>query len=372
MYPLRTSCRWSRTSSGRPGRAATRCASSPARCGSPRPRGRQATRGAHSGSAMPRRGRSTSCPWSRSATRSSHASSCAARAGCRSVRSRSRPISMPMRRCLPQTEKRRYWALRARSSSATATSTRRPKCGASKPPCSPLRTRSSTTRSSPGMKKGPHRAAPESACYRRFALLVCIDDVAAPVLRPSLLVVPLGARLLLAPAHRLDARVGHPEQPQRLAHPVGAPLPKRQVVFPAAALVAVALDPHRRLRVIAQVARVRLDHRPVLGLDLGLVEVVVHAALGQDAVRVVQRISRHAARAHRAGLRLLPRPCGGLRPRLRLFLGLLTRAGAEQQNRRCDNQSSNFHRAPPVRDALIKIKRPAPPPRPGSAGRLYF
>src|SRR5262249_57337021 len=51
---------------------------------------------------------------------------------------------------------------------------------------------------------------------------------------------------------------------------------------------------HARIGVVAQVARVRLDGRPELGLDVGAVEVVVDRALGGNALHVGLRACQRA------------------------------------------------------------------------------
>src|SRR5581483_4314407 len=149
---------------------------------------------------------------------------------------------------------------------------------------------------------------------------LAIDDVAAAVLLPGVLVVAGGARLLLAVAHGVHLRLAHAEDVHHLHHGVGAALAEGEVVLAAAALVGVALDPDLGLRVGAQVARVRLDDAAVPGADLVLVESVVDAALGGGALarrgvrgsgdargpgRARRRLRGRAARARgrrRAGL----------------------------------------------------------------------
>jgi hypothetical protein len=81
------------------------------------------------------------------------------------------------------------------------------------------------------------------------ALRSGVHQVAASVLRVNLLVVANGFRFLRSEAHRFNLAGGHAEQCQRALHRISAPLPQRQIVLPAAALVAVAFDPNLQFSV---------------------------------------------------------------------------------------------------------------------------
>jgi hypothetical protein len=125
--------------------------------------------------------------------------------------------------------------------------------------------------------------------------------------------------LLGAEAHRFDLPRGHAEQRQRALDRIRPALAERQVVLAAAALVAVALDPDLEFLVFQQELGVRLHDRLELVADVVHVEVVVDAALGQRARRVLELRSRvgerflaHTGRGQRLDHRLLRRAPRGL------------------------------------------------------------
>src|SRR6185503_20107695 len=126
---------------------------------------------------------------------------------------------------------------------------------------------------------GARRAAARATQARPASFAAPVDEVAAAVLGPGRFVVPDRPGLLLAEAHRLDLLILGAREAHHLARVFRASLAERQVVLAAAALVAVALDREPCARVLAQIARVRLDRGPELGLDLVAVEVVVDRAL---------------------------------------------------------------------------------------------
>src|SRR6266542_6860987 len=117
-------------------------------------------------------------------------------------------------------------------------------------------------------------------------LLAGVDDVVASILGPGRLVVTRVLRFLLAEAHGLDLRVGRAVEQHHALDGVSAALAERDVVFPAAALVGVALDRHARRAGGLQILRVRLDQRLVFVLDRVAVIVEVHAALGEHVARI--------------------------------------------------------------------------------------
>src|SRR4029077_3684822 len=91
--------------------------------------------------------------------------------------------------------------------------------------------------------------APGWSCLSVFP---AVEHVAAAVLRPACLVVIGAARRFLAEADRLDLGTGGTHQQEHALDPFGPALPERDVVFTAAALVAIALDVHFFAAVFAQ------------------------------------------------------------------------------------------------------------------------
>src|SRR5262249_25043022 len=89
-------------------------------------------------------------------------------------------------------------------------------------------------------KRAPAHASRRAAALPAIVTLVL--DVRAAVLRPCGFVVSHRHRLLFAIADRLDAAVGHAQDGHHFLHGFGTALAQREVVFAAAALVAVALD----------------------------------------------------------------------------------------------------------------------------------
>src|SRR5690348_2404073 len=126
--------------------------------------------------------------------------------------------------------------------------------------------------------------------------LTRVLDVRTAVLGPGGLVVALRDGLLLAEADGLDAVVRHAQHGHDLLHRLGAALAEREVVYAAAALVAIALDLGAGIAVLDHVARVRLHERPEFVLHHVRVEVEVDAALRKDVVRVVQGIALDVGR----------------------------------------------------------------------------
>src|ERR1039458_9020743 len=124
------------------------------------------------------------------------------------------------------------------------------------------------------------------------SVLAAVEHVAAPVLAVASLGTFRAARFFLAQAHRFDLAFLRAHQQQHFLFAVGALLPQGDVVLTAAALVAVALDQHLRIAVLREITGVRLQQRLVLVLDVVLVVIVVKAALGQDVVRILERIGQ--------------------------------------------------------------------------------
>src|SRR3982750_731216 len=114
-------------------------------------------------------------------------------------------------------------------------------CCASSVRSASMRRRASSSSKRPA-RAGSAAATAGHAPAANAALLTGVLDVRAPVLRPRLLVMARGGRLLLAVADGLDAVVADAEHRHDLLHRFGPALPQREVVFAAAALVAIALD----------------------------------------------------------------------------------------------------------------------------------
>src|SRR5215813_1806590 len=191
---------------------------------------------------------------------------------------------------VPSTELRRWsiWSTRWRSASMRlrASSSSKSAARAIEAVSISARNRTAGVTTPPSLH---HRMrSPLSPLLR--TLFPSVNHVVATVLRPGTFVVTGVPRFFLAEAHRLDLRIGCAIE---LHHPldvVGATLTECDVVLAAAAFVAVALDGHLRCLVAQQVFCVRFDQRLVLVLDVVLVEVEVHAALGQHAARILERI----------------------------------------------------------------------------------
>src|SRR6266571_4360888 len=142
-----------------------------------------------------------------------------------------------------------------------------------------------------GRRNAPRKGGRGGFPHGRFcsrparSVLAAVEHVAAAVLRPAPFVMVGAARLLLAEADRFDLRIGRAHQHERALHALGAALPERDVVFAAAALVAVALNEHFRAAVLGEILAVGLQDRPVLVLDVRLVVVVEDRTLRRDAAR---------------------------------------------------------------------------------------
>src|SRR5256885_8665986 len=134
----------------------------------------------------------------------------------------------------------------------------------------------------------PARSAAHSASVirSRIALVfAAVAHVAAAILRPASFAVLAAARFFLAEADRLDLPFGRAHQHQHALHPFRPALPELDVVFAAAALVAVALDEHLLAAVLGEILAVVLQNRAVLVLDIGLVELVENRALRYVGLR---------------------------------------------------------------------------------------
>ena len=155
-------------------------------------------------------------------------------------------------------------------------------------------------RAAPAARKRGGRPKRQRAPQRQRAtqLLALVADVAAAVLRPGRLVVARRDRAF--PRRSSPSRSGRPARPAAVMHLLHASARR----WPSAMLYSrlprsSQLPSMRILRVamVGQVVRVRLDQRLVLVLDLVRVEVEVDAALGQDVVRIVQRIAPRRPRS---------------------------------------------------------------------------
>src|SRR5438876_9338846 len=173
----------------------------------------------------------------------------------------------------------------------------------------------------------PARSAAQSArvIRSRIALVfAAVEHVAAAVLRPARFVVIGAARFFLAEADRLDLPFGRAHQHEHALHPFGPALPERDVVFAAAALVAVALDEHLLAAVLGEILAVGLQRRAVLVPDVVLVVLVENRALRQIDLRGGRRRARRERGRHRESR---------LDARRRGLFGFDWRAGASVEQR---------------------------------------
>src|SRR5258708_5609251 len=147
-----------------------------------------------------------------------------------------------------------------------------------------------------------------------FALVSpAVEHVAAAVLRPAPLAMLGAARLFLAEADRFDLGLGRPHQHEHALDAFGSALPERDIVFAAAALVAVALDEHLLAAVLGEILAVGLEQRAVLRSDVVLVVLVENRALRPIRERIALRRGRldRSRRNRRRGRE--PRSHAGLR-----------------------------------------------------------
>src|SRR5690242_19607178 len=98
-----------------------------------------------------------------------------------------------------------------------------------------------------------------------------------PVLLPARFVVLGAERMLLAPAHCLDAIAGNSERNEILLRRIRAPLPQSEVVLFRAALVAVAFERHADLRIRTQALCILLQRRSRVPANLRFVVLVVRS-----------------------------------------------------------------------------------------------
>src|SRR5262249_51635588 len=128
------------------------------------------------------------------------------------------------------------------------------------------------------------------SAQRRFP--ADVNQIAASVFRVGLLVV--GGRLgfLRAEAHRFDLAGRHTHQHQRTLDRISAALAEREVVFAAAALVAVALYTQLHILVRQEKLAVRLHDGQILLFHAVGVVVVVDGARGERLNRVHRRDGR--------------------------------------------------------------------------------
>src|SRR5471030_1620127 len=145
-----------------------------------------------------------------------------------------------------------------------------------------------------GRARSVPRAAPYYACapasgWHQITRLL-VDDIGTTVFRPCCFVVAFGFRLFFAQRHGFDLRLRHAQRGHGFTHGFGTFLTQGQVVLGAAAFIGVTLDQDRTGFVLLQVVGVVLHDRfAVVAYDVA-VEVEVHAALGQHALWIVQRI----------------------------------------------------------------------------------
>src|SRR5450830_57797 len=172
-----------------------------------------------------------------------------------------------------------------------------------------------------------------------------VDDIGTAVLRPCFLVVTFGFRLFLAQRNGFDLAFWHAQGGQRLAHGFGAFLAQGQGVFGAAAFVGVALNQDLAVAVLGQVAGVVFHHWLAVFTHDVAVEVEVHAAVGQHAFRIVQRVDRLGFhRCDGAGLFRRGGRFGRLAFHHRCWLGNLHRRRASgEQGCTADDEGEMFY-----------------------------
>src|SRR5947208_1643634 len=90
----------------------------------------------------------------------------------------------------------------------------------------------------------------------RILIFPAVEHVAAAVLRPASFVMIAAARLFLAQADRFDLGLGRAHQHEHALDRFGPALPERDIVFAAAALVAIALDQHLLAAILGEILAV--------------------------------------------------------------------------------------------------------------------
>src|SRR5947207_9609220 len=144
----------------------------------------------------------------------------------------------------------------------------------------------------------PTRYSPAGPLSLLAPLFARVYEVVAPVLGPCAFVVSGVARLLFPEAHGLDLLVGRTVEQHHAFHRIGTALAQRDIVFAAAAFVAVTLDGHLSRAIALQIHPVRIDQRLVIILDRVAVEVEEHVALGQRAARILEWIALRGRACH--------------------------------------------------------------------------
>src|SRR5712664_3493076 len=137
--------------------------------------------------------------------------------------------------------------------------------------------------------RGGWRGAPGWSCLSVFP---AVEHVAAAVLRPAPFAMLGAARLFLAEADRFDLGLGRAHQHEHALDAFGSALPERDIVFAAAALVAVALDQHLLAAVLGEILAVGLQHGAVLVPDVVLVVLVENRAFRPVRERIALRRGR--------------------------------------------------------------------------------
>ena len=115
-----------------------------------------------------------------------------------------------------------------------------------------------------------------------------VQQIAAPVLGALVLAVAERLWTLRSQADGGDLRCICTEHYQRALDHIGSTLPKCEVVFGTATLVAVAFNAELEIRVLVEKLGMRLYHILIGGYNGVRVVRVVHATLGQQAPVVLQ------------------------------------------------------------------------------------
>src|SRR5690606_40381 len=195
-----------------------------------------------------------------------------------------------------------------------------------------------------------------------------VDDQHSPtVLRPGILVRAEHGRTLLAVADRPHTRGRHAECGEIVPNGDGAALAQRQVVFPCATLVGMALDRNGKARVLLEPLRPLLDLLPRLRREIVTIEAPVNSGtVVPDQICLCARLRPADCRAPARVVLLLLDPRG-----LRAGIGGRRRSPSLFRNRPARAQQENSADKPqtPQPHLRCSCKCPLPPlPEPVRSG----
>src|SRR6202045_5060052 len=157
---------------------------------------------------------------------------------------------------------------------------------------------------------------------------------AAPVLRVGRIIGMRDLGTLLAVADRRDARRRYAMRDQHVFHGLGTALAQRQIVFAGAALVAMALDRDRDIRITPQPFGLALQRLLPLRGNIGLVIGEKHAIAGGRG-EILLRSRSETRAADTAGPPWPARPRRGF--------GRVA-AGGQQRERARESDKTSKHR----------------------------